>query len=145
MLGHEPKKVDSDLVATASLTKYLEFMTEFLAGAAGAVAPDGYLCLMIGDVTDKGDKQMTLNLAETVWVNTAKPAGWRRLGLVNDYLPEEHKVSRIWGKNKRGNATKVDRILILAPPDSTHLLPPRTRGFRWAAANTWADRPSEDL
>lgn len=144
MLGHEPKEVDSDLVATESLSKYLDFMTEFLAGTSSVVAPDGYLCLMLGDVTDKGDKQTTLNLAETVWLNVAKPAGWRRLGMVKDHLPEQHKVSRIWGKRKRGNATKIDRILILGPPGSTHRLPSATRGLHWTAANTWADRPSED-
>lgn len=142
MLGHEPKVVDDALVATASLPKYVHFMGEVLAGAAKALAPDGYLCLMIGDVTDKGDKKITFNLAETVWENAAKGAGWRRLGVVNDYLPEQHKVSRIWGKGKRGNATKVDRILILAPPGSSHELPLPNRGLAWTPAGTWADRPN---
>lgn len=144
MLGHEPKDVDSDLIATASLGKYLAFMAEVLTGAIDSVAPDGYLCLMIGDVTDKGDKKTTLNLAETVWQNVAQPAGWRRLGIINDHLPEEHKVSRIWGKRKRGNATKVDRILLLAPPGSTHRLPTARRGIRWSAADTWADESLEE-
>jgi site-specific DNA-methyltransferase (adenine-specific) len=138
MLGHEPKKVDEGLVATASLTKYIQFMSEVLMGVASVVANDGYLCLMIGDVTDRANKQNTLNLAETVWENAAKKAGWRRLGVVNDRLPEQHKVSRIWGKNKRGNATKVDRILVLAPPGSTHELPPAIGRFSWASASTWA-------
>ncbi len=144
MLGHQPKAVDDGLVATASLTKYIQFMTEVLAGATKAVAKDGYLCLMIGDVTDKDDKKSTLNLAEAVWEDAAKKAGWRRLGVVNDHLPEQHKVSRIWGKGRRGNATKVDRILILAPPGSTHELPPPNRGLLWTPAETWADRQSED-
>lgn len=144
MLGHEPKEVDGALVATASLAKYVAFMSEVLAGAAKTVASAGYLCLMIGDVTDKANNASTLNLAETVWVNAAKPAGWRRLGVVNDHLPEEHKVSRIWGQGKRGNATKVDRILILAPPNSTHALPSGKRRLQWTTANTWADRPTED-
>lgn len=143
MLGHEPKAVDDGLVATASLAKYVQFMAEVLDGAKKAVAHDGYLCLMIGDVTDKSDKT-TLNLAETVWENAAKKAGWRRLGVVNDHLPEQHKVSRIWGKGKRGNATKVDRILILAPPGSTHELPPPKRGLLWTPAGEWADRQTED-
>jgi hypothetical protein len=143
MLGHEPRKVDDGLVATASLGKYVQFMSEVLAGATKAVAADGYLCLMIGDVTDKANKDATLNLAEMVWKNAAKKAGWRRLGVVNDHLPEQHKVSRIWGKGKRGNATKVDRILILAPPGSAHELPPPNRGLLWTPARQWADRQSE--
>jgi len=144
MLGREPKDVDRDLVATASLAKYLTFMAELLDGARRSVANDGYLCLMIGDVTDKADKTITLNLAETVWQSVAEPTGWRRLGMVNDRLPEEHKVSRIWGKRKRGNATKVDRILILARPGSTHRLPSASRGYGWAAADTWAAGPHEE-
>lgn len=144
MLGHEPKSVDAELLATASPTKYIRFMSEVLTGATKAVAQDGYLCLMIGDVTDRANKTTTVNLAETVWVNAAKPAGWRRLGVVNDHLPERHKVSRIWGSGKRGNATKVDRILILAPPGSTHKLPPSKRGLIWTPANTWADARKED-
>jgi site-specific DNA-methyltransferase (adenine-specific) len=144
MLGHEPKKVDDDLVATASLGKYVQFMSEVLAGAIKVVAPNGYLCLMIGDVTDKADKKASLNLAETVWENAAKKAGWRRLGVVNDHLPEHHKVSRIWGKEKRGNATKVDRILILAPPDTSHKTPPPNRDLLWTPADTWADQKKED-
>jgi hypothetical protein len=144
MLGHEPKQVDERLVATASLAKYIQFMAEVLSSTTKTVAVDGYVCLMIGDVTDKADKTTTLNLAETVWENAAKPTGWRRLGVVNDHLPEQHKVSRIWGKSKRGNATKVDRILILAPPESTHKLPPPTRSLLWAPADTWAHRPIED-
>lgn len=144
MLGHEPNAVDRKLVATASLAKYLLFMTEFLAGAEKTVAQDGYLCLMVGDVTAKGDKATTLNLARSVWVNAAKPAGWRCLAMINDYLPEQHKVSRIWGHAKRGNATKVDRILVLAPPHSVHKLPPANCSRDWTHATTWADSPTED-
>lgn len=144
MLGSEPKAVDAKLVATASLAKYISFMSDFLTGAKKAVAHDGYLCLMIGDVTETAGKKTTLNLAESVWVNAAKTAGWRRLAVVNDHLPEQHKVSRIWGQEKRGNATKVDRILILAPPDSAHELPPVNPGLTWTPATTWADSPTED-
>lgn len=144
MLGHEPNAVDSKLVATASLAKYISFMSAFLASTEQAVAKEGYLCLMIGDVTDRANKSTTLNLAESVWLSAAKPAGWRRLGIVNDHLPEQHKVSRIWGTTKRGNATKVDRILILAPPDSAHELPETNCGLTWTTATTWADSPAKD-
>lgn len=144
MLGREPKAVDAGLVATASLSKYISFMSDFLAGASMAVAQDGYLCLMIGDVTETAGKKTTLNLAEAVWVNAAKPNGWRCLAVVNDHLPEQHKVSRIWGKERRGNATKVDRILILAPPDSAHELPPANTDLAWTPATTWAQQPDQE-
>jgi site-specific DNA-methyltransferase (adenine-specific) len=143
MLGHEPKAVDNELMATASLAKYVSFMSDFLAGAEGAAARDGYLCLMIGDITDK-TAETTLNLANAVWTKAAKPAGWRRLGVVHDHLPEQHKVSRIWGQKKRGNATKVDRILILAPPNTRHKLPPMNRTLAWNSATTWADGSTKE-
>jgi len=144
MLGREPKAVDAELVATASLTRYITFMSDFLSGAKAAVAHDGFMCLMIGDVTKRNGITTTLNLSESVWVNAAKPNGWRRLAVVDDHLPEQHKVSRIWGHEKRGNATKVDRILILAPPDSTHELPSTNRDLNWTPAITWADSPTEE-
>lgn len=145
MLNRDPRSVDDELVATASLAKYIQFTSAFLAGMNKVIATDGYLCLMIGDVTDKSDKKTTLNLAESVWQDAAKPAGWRRLGVVNDELPEEHKVSRIWGKGKRGNATKVDRILIIAPPASTHELPAARRDLQWRSASTWAESQKGEI
>lgn len=144
MLGHQPRDVDHNLVATGSLRRYLDFMDEVLVSMYRVVAVNGYLCLMIGDVSDKSTES-TLNLAETVWRNCAEPSGWRRLGVVNDHLPQEHKVSRIWGHNRKGCATKVDRILILAPPRTRHAMPPAPRGFQWNSALTWADAPIEEF
>ena len=142
MLGHDPREVDGDLMATASLRRYIDFMADVLHGLFQVVQRDGYVCLMIGDVTDKSSGA-TLNLAETVWRNAAAPSGWRHLGILNDHLPQQHKVSRIWGHDRKGQATKVDRILILAPPGSVHSLPPR-RSFVWDAADTWATSPIEE-
>jgi len=143
MLGHKPREVDDQLVATASLRRYLDFMAEVLDGLSAAVTLNGFVCLMIGDVRDKTSGS-TINLAETVWQNTALPRGWRRLGVLNDHLPQQHKVSRIWGHTKKGHATKVDRILILAPPGSKHHLPPPRQGFDWNSPNTWAGSPAEE-
>jgi site-specific DNA-methyltransferase (adenine-specific) len=138
MLGHDPKTVDSLLTATASLSRYIEFMAEFLTASRSALTGDGYLCLMIGDVGSDKDEDRPTNLAHAVWRKAALPAGWRKLGTVSDHLPEEHKVSRIWGKKRRGNATKVDRILMLAPPASSHELPPARNSISWSDQATWA-------
>jgi hypothetical protein len=143
MLGREPRQVDRDLVTTTSPERYVSFMNEVLTSMARVVHPRGYLCLMIGDVTNR-ESASTLNLAETVWKNAARPAGWRRLGVINDHLPQQHKVSRIWGNAKKGRATKVDRILILAPPRSGHALPRRQRTYLWDSAATWACVSTED-
>lgn len=143
MLGYEPREIDDQLVATASLRRYLDFMAEVLSCLRNSVRLDGYVCLMIGDVSEKSSGT-TLNLAETVWRNVAKQAGWRRLGVLNDHLPQQHKVSRIWGNDKKGQATKVDRILILAPPGSSHRLPSRPRNLIWSNDYNWAQPAAKE-
>jgi len=144
MLGHEPRNVDNELIATESLRRYLDFMAGVLSRILHVARSDGYVCLMIGDVTNRSSGT-TINLADTVWRNIAKQAGWRRLGVLNDYLPQQHKVSRIWGHEKKGHATKVDRILILAPPGSSHRLPARPPTFAWNAACDWAQSFREEV
>jgi hypothetical protein len=143
MLGHEPREVDDQLIATASLSRYLDFMARVLSRLCDVVRSDGYVCLMIGDVTEKSSGT-TINLAETVWRNTAKQRGWRRFGVLSDQLPQQHKVSRIWGHDKKGQATKVDRILVLAPPRSNHRLPPHPRSFAWNTAYKWERSQSKE-
>ncbi len=142
MLGFEPRQVDDKLVATASLSRYASFLSEVTSQLTQVVRPDGFLCLMIGDVTDKTSGK-TLNLAETVWRSVARRAGWRRLGVLTDNLPQQHKVSRIWGQTRKGQATKVERILILAPPGSHHKLPRRPTGLTWDTRNDWAQDATE--
>jgi hypothetical protein len=143
MLGCEPREVDAQLIATASLQRYLAFMNEMLSGFRDVVRSDGYVCLMIGDVTDRSSGT-TVNLAERVWRDAAELNGWRRLGILNDHLPQQHKVSRIWGNDRKGQATKVDRILVLAPPGSTHTLPSLPRSFTWNTAHTWAQTAAKE-
>lgn len=144
MLGHEPREVDNDLTATSSLSQYIDFMIEVISGLRPLVRADGYLCLMIGDVTNKSS-DTTLNLAEMVWKNAAQKLGWRRLGVLNDHFPEQHKVSRIWGRGRKGHATKVDRILVLAPPGTHHKLPRRPRNFAWDEGSYWALSDTKEM
>lgn len=110
-LRQEARAVDRKLMASASLVRYLSFMQGVLGGIRSTLHPEGYVCLVIGDVR-RGEQQ--LNLAEAVWRQVAKPAGWHLHGTVVDELPAGHKVSRIWKKNP-GRATKTDRLLILSP------------------------------
>jgi DNA modification methylase len=140
MLRQDPHEVDAQLMTTASLPRYVRFFEDVLRGLRGQLHPDGFLCLMIGDVREKRSKR-TVNLAEAVWERVAQPAGWRQLGVIEDRLPQQHKVSRIWGPGRRGRATQVDRILILAPPGSDHTLPAPPRGLDWNIVKTWADAP----
>jgi hypothetical protein len=125
MMGEERQAVDSALVSTASLDRYLDFMSLVLRHMSRHVRPDGYLCLVIGDVAD-GDK--TIRLAEHVNQYCANESGLRPLATLVDHLPHVHKVSRIWSE-KKGHATRTDRILVLGGPE-VDFLPPLP-SFTW--------------
>jgi site-specific DNA-methyltransferase (adenine-specific) len=117
MLNEEPRRVDEQLLATSSLSKYLSFMAGSIKRMATAIEPDGWVVLVIGDVrSGEGD----IPLAEHVAESCVEGSGLRTVELLEDVLPSEQKVSRIWGES-RGNATKIDRLLILGGPDAPAL------------------------
>lgn len=119
MLGHEPRRVDARLMASASVDKYTSFLCAVLTAQTSAMHRDGLACLVIGDVNrDSGN----LRLAEVVAERVEARTGWHPLATIADKLPEDRKVSRIWGTRK-GAATKTDRLLILRPPGGTAELP----------------------
>jgi len=95
-LKAEAKQVDAALMASSSLSRYLEFMTTVLANLKTTVATDGFVCLVIGDVR-RGDEE--INLAGKVWRLAAEPHGWHCHGIIADGLPIDQKVSRIWKGN----------------------------------------------
>ncbi|MCL5735050.1 MAG: site-specific DNA-methyltransferase [Actinobacteria bacterium] len=119
MLRHDPKAVDAKLMASASLDKYLPFLCETLRAQAPAMRADGLACLVIGDVRREAGN---LRLAEIVSDTLSAKTGWKTLGIVADELPQDRKVSRIWGTRK-GRATRTDRLLLLRPPSGTADLP----------------------
>ena len=127
MLRQEPKAVDEGLFASASVPRYLGFMREAITSIRPRVREEGYVCLVIGDVR-RGEEQ--INLAAEVARHCVKGTGLRVVETIDDHLPVEHKVSRIWGKTK-GRATKVDRILILGGPRTKRL--PREPAIDWSA------------
>jgi site-specific DNA-methyltransferase (adenine-specific) len=118
LLGADPQEVDGSLFASASTARYVAFMRQCLASFRQVLADDGYVCLVIGDVTREGDE---IDLASLVASESVRGTGLHVLSLITDELPTEHKVSRIWGKRK-GNATRRDRILVLGP-DGNRALP----------------------
>lgn len=122
-LGANWREVDSQLMASASMDRYVEFMTSVCSQLSDVVTPDGYLCFVIGDVRrpTKGDEEASINLASVVWERVARPLGWHLHGIIADDFPEGRKVSRIW-KNNTGRATKTDRLLLMSPTPTA--LPP---------------------
>jgi len=111
-INKEGKEIDKSLFFTESISKYSDFMKEALTEIKRVLKPDGKAILIIGDVKHR-KRQDTYNLAEIVWENCAKPLGFNLLEPIKeDVVSDDKKVSKIWGE-KKGNATKIDRILIL--------------------------------
>jgi hypothetical protein len=127
LLGREPALVDANLFSSGSLDSYLEFMKCAIERSSDALADDGFMCLVIGDVRRN---ERDLNLGAAVADSCLAGTNLRVAALISDKVPVRHKVSRIW-KDRRGRATKTDRILILAGPKARRL--PAAPGISWIA------------
>ena len=100
------------LTDNLNLISYANYMKKLFDSWSSILTKDGYAFVVIGDVNN-GNR--VINLAEETW-NLIQLSGGCNLELV-DILADDItqngdvKVTKIWGK-KRGNATKIDRIMI---------------------------------
>jgi hypothetical protein len=121
--------------------------TRFLAGAltelATVLRDDGRCVVTIGDVKNKEHGEH--ELATEVWASLARELPLELDAVIVDDVNELGKVSKIWGDEKRGNATKVDRVLVLrkkgARPAAPRYEDPRALISELAACN--GTRPLE--
>lgn len=109
-LGYEPAPVDRLLDSTDSLDRYLSFMTSFLLSAAKVLRPGSPIALVIGDVVEFGTN---LKLAVRVWEELGDVVPFKLVKIRVDDFDDTTKTTRIWGDGKKGQATPLDRILIL--------------------------------
>ena len=65
---------------------------------------------VIGDVANPGKDPVPL--AAKIWHDIGDETGLKLLDLIEDQLPVQSKVSRIWGDTK-GQATNRDCVLVL--------------------------------
>ena len=72
--------------------------------------------MVIGDVADPGKKPRPL--AAQIWEDIGSESNLKLLELIEDHLPSEKKVSRIWGDTK-GQATDRDCVLVLTRKGSS--------------------------
>lgn len=112
ILGEDIKLIDKTLKLddNHTLDGYVEFMNMIINECHNVLEDSGIACFVIGDVAKPGKE--ALNLAEYVWEKIEDRTEMNLFGIVEDHLRTKDKVTRIWGKTQ-GNATKVDRILIL--------------------------------
>lgn len=109
-LNHEPAPVDRMLDSTNSLDRYLSFMSSFLSSAGEIVRPGGTVALVIGDVVDSGNH---LQLANRVWEELVGLVPFEKRSIRSDKFDATVKTTRIWGDDKKGRATPMDRVLVL--------------------------------
>lgn len=94
---------------------YCEFMLRTVLGIERVLKKNGVAVLVIGDVKDP-DKEKPVSLAAQMWDDIKDKTGLRLIEIVEDDLPVQNKVSRIWGDTK-GQATSRDCALVLTHKD----------------------------
>jgi DNA modification methylase len=113
--GAGRKQLDEALDHRHTYRSYCDFMLRTVLGIQRTLKRDGVAVLVIGDVKDP-EKDKARPLAAQVWEDIKDSASLRLLEIVEDDLPVNSKVSRIWGDTK-GQATSRDCALVLAHVD----------------------------
>jgi hypothetical protein len=113
--GAGRKRLDAVLDHRHTYATYCEFMLRTVLGIQQVLKKDGVAVLVIGDVKEPG-KDDPLPLAAKMWEDIKGRTGLRLIETVEDDLPAQSKVSRIWGDTK-GQATNRDCALVLAHAD----------------------------
>jgi site-specific DNA-methyltransferase (adenine-specific) len=108
--GAGRRQLDEQLDHKHTYASYLEFMKKTFMAASKVLKWDGIGVFVIGDVaTPEAPK---IALAEALWKDCGMETGLRLVDIIEDHLPVNHKVSRIWGET-RGRATDRDCILVV--------------------------------
>ncbi len=116
------KEIDKILDDGHKLPAYLQFMKETIAQMEYLMKPGGIMALVIGDVAEPGGKP--LNLAGEVWDAVSESTSFRLVDMVEDEINDNVKVTKIWNK-RRGNATKIDRVMVLCRGDAPSVNHPK--------------------
>lgn len=112
--GAGRRKLNAKLDHQHSYETYADFMLRSFKGARRVLSKTGVAVFVIGDVTMPG--RASRALAEEVWDQVGDATGLRLLDVIEDSLPTQNKVSRIWGDTK-GKATERDCVLVLCRSD----------------------------
>ncbi len=116
-LGFSAAEIDATLDDAHRREPYLAFLRDVLDGLRPALAGDAVIALVLGDVEIERGRAaadgLAIGLADEAWEGAARPAGYVLAGVARDEIAAPRKMTRLWG-SEAGQATKVDRILVLA-------------------------------
>lgn len=109
--GAGRKRLDAALDHGHTYSAYVQFLLRTAHGIQRVLKDDGVAVLVIGDVADPGKEPRPLGAQ--IWEDIKDLTDLRLIEIVEDHLPVQYKVSRIWGETK-GQATNRDCALVLA-------------------------------
>lgn len=93
--------------------EYLDFMSNIIIGWERVMKENSLAIVVIGDISNYYGHY--LNLAEEVWTHSLeKGTNLTCQAIIEDEIRGSSKVTQIWGNQRKGQATKVDRILVLS-------------------------------
>ena len=106
-LDESPERLDALLDQHRQMDDYLAFMNDTCRQLYRVLAPGGVCAIVIGDVHG-------VPLAEEVWKHLRRKRTQFQLAcIMEDAVGANTKVTRIWGEDKKGCATPIDRVLVL--------------------------------
>lgn len=108
--GTGRRTLDAALDHRHTYASYTTFMLKILRGVQRVLAPNGVAAVVIGDVADP--RKEPLPLAAKLWEDVGARTELRLVERIDDQIPADKKVSRIWGDTK-GQATDRDCVLVL--------------------------------
>ena len=109
-LGYGQYEIDRLLAGTDSLDVYLSFIVSFLAAASRVLRPGGVAVLVIGDVVENAQY---IPLAERVWAEMQGLVPFEMARIERDAYDQTTKTTRVWGEQRKGRATPMDRVIVL--------------------------------
>jgi len=119
--GTGRKRLNEALDHRHTYASYRQFLCRMLQSVRRVLRPHGVAVFVIGDVADPGKDP--LPLAAKIWQDVGSETGLKLIELIEDHLPVQNKVSRIWGETK-GQATARDCALVLARDDGVPYIGP---------------------
>jgi site-specific DNA-methyltransferase (adenine-specific) len=109
--GEGRRTLDASLDHRHTYSSYKTFMLRVFSGVGRVLKPNGVAAIVIGDVADP--RKEPLPLAAKLWEDVGGLTKLELVERIDDHLPVDKKVSRIWGETK-GQATARDCALVLA-------------------------------
>jgi SAM-dependent methyltransferase len=137
-LGLRPADIDRLLDGTDSLDRYLSFMTNLLKSCAEILRPGAIVALVIGDVVEASQH---VALAERLWAEVDGVVPFRLEHVEADQYDVASKSTRIWGEDRKGQATPMDRVLVLSRITHKARLAPATRSKARATKKRRQEQP----